>query len=96
MKNRLNLHTVTLIHKILTEKKTNYLHRKIQYRTDIHNINVRRKNYISCPKHKLHIFKCSFSYNAYKLYNPVPSNLKNLTTNKFKTVYKNILFLSQT
>ena len=76
MRNRLHLLTVTMIHKILIDKKPTYLHRKIRFRTDVHNVNVRRKNLICCPKHRLHLFERSFSYLAYKLYNGVPQALK--------------------
>ena len=88
MKNRLHYHTVALIHRVLTEKKPSYLHRKIKFRTDIHNVNIRRKNLICCPKHKLQIFKRSFTYLAFKLYNSIPHVYKLLSVNKFKVQYK--------
>lgn len=95
MKNRLHFFTVTLIHKVLSDKKTSYLHRKIQFRTDVHNINIRRKNLICCPKHRLHLFERSFTYLAYKLYNVVPYEFKHLQASAFKRRLKEWLMDTQ-
>lgn len=95
MKNRFHFHAITLVHKVLIEKKPSYLHRKILFRADVHNVNIRRRNLIDCPKHKLHIFERSFTYIAYRLYNSVSSNFQKLNLNNFKTKYRQFLLGQQ-
>ena len=62
MSRRRVLHTVCLFSKILQRESPPYLYLKIRFRTDVHNINVRHKNTLTIPQHRLEIFKRSFSY----------------------------------
>lgn len=91
MNNRYIYQTASLIHKIITTKKPCYLHRKITYRTDVHNLNLRRKNVVSCPHHRLQLFKHSFTYSVYKIYNSIPDCIKALNINAFKAKLKTFL-----
>ena len=64
MYNRWQLHMTCLFLKILKLKSPRYLHNKLRFRTDVHNINIHRKNILTIPQHCKGIFKRSFSYNA--------------------------------
>lgn len=44
MNNRLKLATLCLYHQIVLSKQPVYLYNKIRFRTDVHNINIRKKN----------------------------------------------------
>jgi len=94
MADRRTCHCCVFYHKILIFKSPPYLYHKIKFRTDIHNINVRRKDFISIPKYRLEIFKRSFSYSIASNYNKLPPQLKNLSISLFRrkikdTVLKN-------
>lgn len=95
MQNRFHLQFSVLIHKLLIEKKPSYLHRKVKFRTDIHNINLRHKHLICCPPHKLQLFKGSFTYLCFKIYNSIPKSFKPLSVQTFKSKYRTFLFHSQ-
>lgn len=64
MYNRRKHHMVCFFYKILKYKTPEYLYRKITFRTDVHNLNLRRKNMLTIPSHKKEIYKRSFSYNV--------------------------------
>lgn len=95
MENRFHLQTSVLIHKILIEKKPSYLHRRIKFRCDVHNINLRHRHTISCPSHKLQLYKSSFTYLCFKIYNSIPEQFKILNMHIFKARYKGFLLNSQ-
>lgn len=96
MHNRYVLHGSVLVHKILCDKKPSYLYRRIKFRTDIHAVNIRRKDTLHFPSHRLQLFKKSFSYVCCKLYNAVPSQFKTLTVGTFKSSFKKYLHSGQT
>lgn len=95
MQNRFHLQISVLIHKVLIEKKPSYLHRKIKFRTDVHNLNLRNKHLICCPQHRLQVFKNSFTYLCFKIYNSIPKTFKSLGIRSFKVKYKAFLFSLQ-
>lgn len=95
MKNRYVLYQSSLFQKIMLQQLPGYLYNRITYRTDIHNINIRRRDVISLPPYRLDIFKRSFSYNIYKLYNSLPFIMKSLPASSFKKAYFVYLFESQ-
>lgn len=78
MSNRRLLAASVLYHKILLNKCPPYLHNKIRFRTDIHNLNIRRKSLITPPIHKTKFFERSFSFNIYKTYNALPADMKKI------------------
>lgn len=62
MYNRRILHALCFFYKILKFRSPPYLLSRIVFRTDIHNINIRRKNLLTIPRHRKEIFKRSFTY----------------------------------
>lgn len=86
------LHSLVLFNKIITYGSPPYLYNKIKFRTDVHNINIRFKHLISCSPHSTAMYERSFSFNVYKLYNKLPSLLKNTTGFKFKNHIKKLIF----
>lgn len=95
MQNRRILHAAVLFHKLVITKKPPYLYNKIRFRSDVHNINIRRKDMLTPPLHKSALFERSFSYNIARIYNNVPSELKNKTIQSFRNCYFNSLFIKQ-
>lgn len=95
MINRRKLHKLCFYHKLILHKMPPYLYNKITYRTDVHNINIRRKDLITPPQYKFSIFERSFAYNIAKNYNAVPANLKNYSCNSFKNQLKKYLLVEQ-
>lgn len=62
MSERRLLHSVCFFYKILKHKCPPYLYNKLQFRTDVHNLNIRRQHLLTIPAHKKEFFKKSFSY----------------------------------
>lgn len=91
MIDRRQLQMICLFHKIISDKCPPYLFRKITFRSDVHNINIRCKGLISPPPHKTSIFERSFSYNIYKMYNSIPNNIKSLGMHTFRKKMRDIL-----
>lgn len=69
MFNRFRLHMSCFCFKIIKYKIPRYLYEKMNFRTDIHNRNLRRQHLLTVPQHRKEIFKRSFSYNAAYLIN---------------------------
>lgn len=84
MHERRFLHACCLFHNIIISKSPPYLFEKISYRTDVHNINIRKKNLLSIPQHKSRQFRSSFSYTVANFYNRIPDSLKRLNLTAFK------------
>lgn len=76
MSNRRALHASVLYHKIVTTHVPPYLYNKIRFRTDVHNINIRRKSIITPPSHRTTLFQRSFRFNIYKTYNAISADFK--------------------
>lgn len=95
MENRRLLHTLSLFHRIIVTKKPPYLHRKITYRTDVHNINIRDKGLLSIPSFNTEFFRRSFGYQICHLYNQLPNNLIKLNITRFKPCLKLFLLNKQ-
>lgn len=76
MHNRRELHFACFCHRLLLIKTPPYLHRRLQFRTDVHNINIRKKDLLTIPKHRKQVFKRSFSYMAAHLINKVDKVMK--------------------
>lgn len=71
MHNRRELHMACFYHKILMHKTPPYLFDRLCFRTDVHNVNIRRKDLLTIPKHRKELFKRSFSYNVARVLNKV-------------------------
>lgn len=88
MENRRKLHSLVLFHNIIYKNCPPYLTDKINFRTDVHNLNLRFKGLITPPPHKTSLFQRSFTYNIYKLYNGLSESLKSLKPSTFKIIMK--------
>lgn len=95
MVNRRKLQSATFYYKILLEKQPSYLYRKIVFREDVHNLNIRFKGTITPPRHKTALFERSFRYQISKFYNSLSPELKTLSAFRFKKQYKTILLNKQ-
>lgn len=95
MRNRRELQTLTLYHKILTDKCPPYLYCRIRFRTDIHNLTTRFRGLISPPPHRLTLFERSFSYGIYKKYNNLQLELKVCTVSQFRYKLRGVLMTVQ-
>lgn len=91
MESRRRLHKMCFYWKIINYKCPPYLYNKISYRTDIHNINVRFKHFLTPPPHRTALFERSFSFNIYREWNGLPQSLKSLPFIPFKRKVTQIL-----
>lgn len=96
MRQRRVLHACVFYHKLILTKIPPYLHRRITFRTDVHNINVRNRGLLTPPIYKSAFFTRSFTYSIAALYNPVPSHYKTLTINGFSASLRRFLFSGST
>ena len=84
MEQRRYIHLCCFIHKIVTTKTPTYLYELIVWRRDIHNVNVRNSNAVHIPKHKTEFFKSSFLYQMANVYNQLPTEMFNLSSQQFR------------
>lgn len=73
---RIKLNTLILIFKIKLNLLPNYLNTNIKYVNDIHSYDTRTRNDFSLPNYKKVCTQNSLYYNGLKLYNSLPSNVK--------------------
>lgn len=95
MYNRRKLHATCFFFKILKYRTPAYLHSRLSYRTDIHNLNLRRQGTLTIPRHKKEIFKRSFSYCIATCVGVMDVSSFSMSFNSFKTRYKRFLYNSQ-
>lgn len=69
MYHRRILHMLCFYFKIIQTRTPPYLHERLTYRTDVHNLNIRRRTLLTIPKHRGEVFKRSFSYCIVNLLN---------------------------
>lgn len=86
-----NMHTLTLVHKVLQSGKPTYLYKKLFRFEGVSTYNTRNKNTLVIPKHSTAMFKRCFTYNACKLYNSLPVNFQNYSLINFKKKLKSFL-----
>ena len=91
MESRRRLHAAALYSRVIGTKCPQYLFAKITFRTDVHHLNLRRRNLITVPIHRAQLFKRSFTYCVASLWNSLPSGLKLLSVPAFKRSYRAIL-----
>lgn len=94
MSQRRELHSICFFYKLVKFKCPPYLHQKIKFRTDVHNLNIRRLNLITIPAHNMELFKRSFSYQIALLLNKFNVKEVSLSVAAFKNKIKGTL-LSQ-
>lgn len=83
------LHSACFFYKIIKFKSPPYLHQKLSYRTDVHNINIRRQHLLTVPAHKKESFKNCFTYQTASLINKYKINDFSYTITSFKKQFKN-------
>lgn len=88
MQNRRLLHSACVFHKIIVNKVPAYLYRKITFRTDVHNLNIRSKGNLTPPLHRTESYKRSFTYQIAHIYNNIPTSIKVKNVTQFKSALK--------
>ena len=85
-------HSAVFYFKLMLTRSPKYPTKKISYRTDIHNINIRRRHILTIPRHKTELFKRSFSYRLPYVMNKVPESVRTSNSvHTFKREYKMLL-----
>lgn len=92
METRRYFHSACLFNKIMVNKTPPYLYCKIRYRTDVHNVNIRRKDELTIPAHSHTLFRRCFSYNICHIYASVPDFIKHMPCSAFKRSMRKWLF----
>lgn len=90
MYNRFRLQELCLYHRIILNKCPPYLYEKITFRTDVHNLNIRRKDTLTAPKHQSSLFERSFTYRVFKLYSDLPVRFKMARPGRFRALLAEI------
>lgn len=65
MRLRFNYHALCTFHKLVVKRRPPYLFNKLQYRADVHNVNIRHRNLLTCPHHRTSTFQRSLRYTTY-------------------------------
>jgi len=92
MRDRRFLQRACLYHRIIQLRAPTYLFKKISFRTDVHNLNLRFRGTLTPPVHRSALFERSFSYQISKIYNDIPYDFKNLSLYGFKRKLRERLF----
>ena len=95
MYNRAMLHMANLYFKIIKFKSPPYLYQKLSFRTDVHDLNLRRRGMLTVPRHRKEVFKRSFSYNIANTLNTLNGFDIGQSPATFKYKLKRNLLLSQ-
>ena len=85
VKDKLLLNICTMVFKCLNNQAPSYLCNKFVRRFYVHNRNTRRNSDLTLPKCRLATGQRSFAFRAAKLYNELPSTIKQANhVNSFK------------
>lgn len=95
MVRRRRFHTLCFIYKVMSTATPPYLFYKITFRTDVHNINIRRKDLLDIPKHRTQQFKRCFRYTCASLFNSLPFDVRRLPYRAFRHSVFNLLMDEQ-
>lgn len=95
MEYRRLLHSACLYYKIIVNKSPEYLYKKIRFRTDVHNLNIRFKGLLTPPVHHTQLFKRCFRYQICKVFNGIPQEVKDMGFTRFKSKYRSYLYERQ-
>lgn len=86
-------HMACLIFKIDTYQTPKYLFDKLVKGGDIHDRVTRNRNLYSVPRHNTAFFQKSFTYNAVKIFNEIPVNIKSTSSvSSFRKQVKTLMF----
>lgn len=90
---RFILHLLCLTYKINLHREPTYLFDKLLRGSNMHGCYTRHRDLYTVPKHRTAQFQRSFSYNAAKIYNKLPWNIKTSSSLiSFRKNVKNYLF----
>lgn len=95
MYNRRKHHMACFFHKIVSSGTPPYLLDKLQFRTDVHNINIRRISLFTIPKHRTQFFERAFSYVASTTLNNLGEANLSLSASAFRSRIWKSLFREQ-
>lgn len=84
MEARRRLHAACFYHRLISGGSPSYLVRLIKYRTDVHNINIRRRGQLSIPVHKTEFYKRSFSYSIARAMNDLDFDYRSMSGARFR------------
>jgi len=86
------LHSACLYHKILTTHTPNYLYDRVNYRSNLHDVNIRRKFVLAIPTHRKELYKQAFSYQISYVYNKLETSIKASNIKNFKFLLRQDIF----
>lgn len=92
IRNRFEFLRACFYYKVVINKSPPYLCNKIRFRTDVHGINIRRKDVLEIPQYKLSLFRRCFTYDICSVFNGLPRHLKMVPIKQFKKAFFNLLF----
>lgn len=95
LEGRFTLLYLTLLFKIMDTSLPSYLFKLLNYRTNIHTLNLRNINELTIPRHQSSLFKHSFYYMAPFLYNKFIASSNCSKFNAVKSICKNKLLSDQ-
>ena len=83
-------HTLLIVHKSIFEKKPKYISDKMLAKVQIENgrLPLRQNDKITIPNYNLTVSRGSFCYRGAKLWNEMPSHLREITS--YKVFKKNL------
>lgn len=84
-------HMGCLLHNVVTIQTPDYLCDFIKKRSSLHSVEVRHKDILDIPKHRLEFFKSSFHYLAAHIYNQIPRSIKQKSGSAFKAEIKKLV-----
>lgn len=92
---RRKLHFLCFVYKIVNNNVPPYLTNKIRFRTDVHNVNIRRKDIIDIPRHHTQQFKRGFKYHCASMLNQLPVSVKQCNYVAFRRSILDLLMNEQ-
>lgn len=92
MRDRRFYHSVVLFYDIIRNKSPQYLYNKLNFRTDVHTLNLRFKGLLTPPLHSTQLFKRSYSYTITKYFNLLSSEFKLSNKRAFRKEIFNLLY----
>lgn len=95
MSRRRRLHSTVFYYRVVVSCNPPYLYNKITFKTDVHNVNIRRKDALSIPRHSTALFRRSFSFNVVQYINSLTRLLIGLSIASFRRMLREHLLKEQ-
>jgi hypothetical protein len=90
---RFLLHFRVFLFQLSKRQLPHYLYKKLIKHSDIHNRPTRYNDHFIVPAHSSALYQRSFSYSAARIYNLIPSEIKQSPSiSVFKSKFKKYLF----